>query len=71
MFKAGKPVVIFPEGSRTQEGHLHPGKPGIGVIVAETQCPVVPATFLVPLMCYPWDRSGYGCTPLPFISVSL
>ena len=41
--KAGKPVVIFPEGTRTQEGHLHPGKPGIGVIVAETQCPVVPA----------------------------
>jgi 1-acyl-sn-glycerol-3-phosphate acyltransferase len=41
--KAGKPVVIFPEGTRSQDGHLKKGKPGIGVIVAETQCPVIPA----------------------------
>ncbi len=39
----GKPVVIFPEGTRSQDGHLQKGKPGIGVIVAETQCPVIPA----------------------------
>jgi len=41
--KAGKPVVIFPEGTRSQDGHLNEGKPGIGVIVAETQCSVIPA----------------------------
>ena len=41
--KAGKPVVIFPEGTRTEDGHLNEGKPGIGVMVAETQCPVIPA----------------------------
>ena len=40
--KAGKPVVIFPEGTRTPNGHLQEGKPGLGVIVAETQCPVIP-----------------------------
>lgn len=42
LVKAGKPVVIFPEGTRTRDGNLNMGKPGIGVIVAETQCPVIP-----------------------------
>ncbi len=41
--KAGKPVVIFPEGGRTMTGALKSGKPGIGVIVAQTGCQVVPA----------------------------
>ncbi len=43
LIKAGKAVVIFPEGSRTADGHLRPGRPGLGVIVAKTRCPVVPA----------------------------
>lgn len=43
LIKEGKTVVIFPEGARTLDGKLHPGKPGIGVIVAETGCRVVPA----------------------------
>jgi len=43
LIKEGKPVAIFPEGGRTMTGHLKPGKPGIGVIVAQTGCQVVPA----------------------------
>ena len=39
----GKPVVIFPEGSRTEDGTLQPGRPGIGYLVAESQCQVIPA----------------------------
>lgn len=41
--KAGKCVVIFPEGTRTPNGDLQEAKPGIGMIVAEAKCPVVPA----------------------------
>lgn len=41
--KAGQVVVIYPEGRRTTNGDLQPAKPGIGYIVAETGCPVVPA----------------------------
>jgi 1-acyl-sn-glycerol-3-phosphate acyltransferase len=41
--KAGQAVVIYPEGSRTEDGRLQPGKPGVGMIVAATGCPVVPA----------------------------
>ncbi len=43
LIKAGKAVVIFPEGGRTADGHLRPGRPGVGIIVAQTRCPVVPA----------------------------
>lgn len=42
MLNAGKAVVIFPEGKRSPDGNLQPGKPGIGMIVAEAQCPVIP-----------------------------
>lgn len=42
LIQEGKPVAIYPEGSRTLDGTLQPGKPGIGVIVEETGCPVVP-----------------------------
>ena len=43
LIQQGKLVVIYPEGTRTPDGHLRRGKPGIGVIVAETGCPVIPA----------------------------
>ncbi len=43
LIKEGRVVVIYPEGTRSPDGALRPGKPGIGIIVAETGCPVVPA----------------------------
>lgn len=42
LLNSGKPVVIFPEGSRTEDGALQPGRPGIGYLVAESQCQVIP-----------------------------
>ncbi|WP_455242010.1 lysophospholipid acyltransferase family protein [Petrachloros mirabilis] len=43
LIKEGKVVVIFPEGSRSHDGRLREAKPGLGMIVAQTGCPVVPA----------------------------
>lgn len=43
LIQAGEVVVIFPEGGRSHDGHLRPPKAGIGVIVSQTGCPVVPA----------------------------
>ncbi|NGZ11309.1 MAG: 1-acyl-sn-glycerol-3-phosphate acyltransferase [Nitrospira sp. LK70] len=43
LIRAGNVVVIFPEGGRSRDGHLRPPKAGIGVIVSQTGCPVVPA----------------------------
>ena len=43
LIRAGKVVVIFPEGRRSHDGQLREPKAGIGVIVSQTGCPVVPA----------------------------
>ncbi len=42
LIRNGKAVVIYPEGGRTVTGKLRHGKPGLGIIVAQTQCAVVP-----------------------------
>lgn len=43
LIRAGEVVVIFPEGGRSRDGILRAPKAGIGVIVSQTGCPVVPA----------------------------
>jgi 1-acyl-sn-glycerol-3-phosphate acyltransferase len=43
LIRAGKVVVIFPEGGRSLDGRLRQAKAGLGMIVARTGCPVVPA----------------------------
>lgn len=43
LLKNGKPLVIFPEGTRTKDGNLKRGKRGIGFLTARSRVPVVPA----------------------------
>jgi 1-acyl-sn-glycerol-3-phosphate acyltransferase len=38
----GKPLILFPEGTRTPDGRLQPARPGVGMIACRTQVPVVP-----------------------------
>lgn len=40
--KANHGVLVFPEGSRTLDGKLQPGLPGVGLVIAKTLAPVVP-----------------------------
>lgn len=40
--RGGRPIVLFPEGTRSLDGELQPAKPGVGMIVCKTQVPVVP-----------------------------
>jgi 1-acyl-sn-glycerol-3-phosphate acyltransferase len=58
--QTGEPVVIFPEGTRTEDGSLQIGKPGLGYLVAESQCQVIPAyisgTFTVLPIRARWPR---------------
>lgn len=42
LLQANKKVVIFPEGKRTTDGHIQPIKPGIGMLMARTECSIVP-----------------------------
>lgn len=41
--KSGRVIVIYPEGRRSIDGKLQPGKPGIGIIVKMSGKKVVPA----------------------------
>lgn len=40
--RGGRPIVLFPEGTRSLDGQLQPAKPGVGMIVCKTRVPVVP-----------------------------
>jgi 1-acyl-sn-glycerol-3-phosphate acyltransferase len=42
VLKSGKQVIVFPEGTRTEDGHLQPARAGIGLIIAKSLVPVVP-----------------------------
>jgi 1-acyl-sn-glycerol-3-phosphate acyltransferase len=42
IIKEGKGVVIFPEGTRSLNGYLQKGKPGIGFLAVKSGAPVIP-----------------------------
>lgn len=42
ILKAGYPLLIFPEGTRSVTGKLQPFKPGLGLLAIETGVPIVP-----------------------------
>ena len=42
ILKSGHAALVFPEGSRTLDGNLQPGLPGVGLVIAKTLAPVVP-----------------------------
>ncbi len=40
--RQGHAVVIFPEGSRTPDGVIHPLRPGIQLLIKRTGAPIIP-----------------------------
>lgn len=38
----GGAIILFPEGTRTRDGHLQPARSGIGLTVIKSEAPVVP-----------------------------
>jgi 1-acyl-sn-glycerol-3-phosphate acyltransferase len=41
--KAGRLVVFYPEGKRSEDGRLQQPKPGIGMVAVKAQVPIIPA----------------------------
>ncbi len=42
MLKAGKLVLVFPEGARSPDGHVQPFQPGLMLLIRRSKCRVVP-----------------------------
>src|SRR5436190_14639404 len=42
ILRAGECALVFPEGTRTPDGTLQLGLPGVGLLIAKTRAPVVP-----------------------------
>ena len=42
----GYSVMIFPEGTRSSDGELHPFRPGIGLLAQQSRVPVVPVALI-------------------------
>ena len=40
--KSGNPVLIFPEGQRSESGEMLKGEAGVGLVIAKSKAPVLP-----------------------------
>lgn len=60
----GEAVGIFPEGTRTYDGLLNPGQPGIGLMIQKSGVPVVPTAIIGTYEMLPRGRSKLRRAPL-------
>ncbi len=49
----GNPVLIFPEGQRSEDGRLLDAQPGVGLVIAKTRAPVLPVRAYGAYEAYP------------------
>lgn len=42
LLQRGGALLLFPEGSRMRDGELHPARPGVGLLAANADVPIVP-----------------------------
>ena len=54
---AGRPIALFPEGTRSADGKLQPAKSGVGLIACKTGVPVVPCHIFNSHIAYGRDGS--------------
>lgn len=64
--KQGRPLILFPEGTRSYDGELQTPKSGVGMIACKARVPVVPVRIFDSHLA--WGRGG---TIKPGIPVSI
>jgi 1-acyl-sn-glycerol-3-phosphate acyltransferase len=62
--QAGAAVVVFPEGTRTENGELSPVKPGVQLLIKRTLAPVVPMGIAGAFEALPYWRKIPTLSPL-------
>jgi 1-acyl-sn-glycerol-3-phosphate acyltransferase len=56
VLRSGRPLLMFPEGTRTRDGSLGRFSPGVGAIAARVGAPVVPVCIEGAFRCWPRTR---------------
>jgi 1-acyl-sn-glycerol-3-phosphate acyltransferase len=54
--EAGYPVLVFPEGERSDDGSMQPLRPGIGLLLKRVRVPIVPAGVAGAFAAWPRHR---------------
>jgi 1-acyl-sn-glycerol-3-phosphate acyltransferase len=67
VLKAGNAALVFPEGSRTVDGSLQPGEPGLGLVIAKTLAPVVPMRIFGAHEALPRGGGGLHFVPITIV----
>ena len=67
VLKNGGCTVVFPEGTRTRDGHLQAAKPGAGFIIAKTLAPVVPMRIFGAFEAFPRGAKFPHTTPVTIV----
>jgi 1-acyl-sn-glycerol-3-phosphate acyltransferase len=62
--KAGMPLVIFPEGGRTDDGCIKPFLPGAFFLAIKAQVDIVPVALVGTYELLPMDTYHIKCRPL-------
>jgi len=63
--KAGRLLVLFPEGTRTEDGRIQPFLPGMGAIARKARVPIVPT--LIDGMYQAWPKGQRFPSPADVI----
>lgn len=60
--KEGNAIILFPEGTRSKDGNLQPGRAGIGLVIAKTRAPVLPMRIFGAYEAFPKGSKGLHLT---------
>ena len=67
LVRGGNGVMLFPEGTRSPDGRLQPGKPGVGLIIAKTRAPVQPMRIFGAYEACPKGSGSIRLTPITMV----
>lgn len=67
ILRQGEATLLFPEGTRTNDGQLQPAQPGAGFIIAKTLAPVVPMRIFGAYEALPRHGGKFHATPITIV----
>ena len=64
ILEMNKAVVMFPEGTRSEDGQLQPLKPGVALLAKRIDATIVPCALAGCYEAWPRHAAIPGCSPL-------